>query len=144
MTASGVMTGLADGTSTRLADAGRLSDPPTGCTVAGWTFSAPDHYFDYLADGETVTLTYTVQVDDHHGGLTSQDVIVTITGTNDAPTVAASNGAITEMAGTGNTALDHAGGSITFADLDLSDRPIVSASFSGYAYKAANGITIFR
>ena len=64
-----------------------------------------------------------------------------MTGTNDAPTVTASNGAITEMAGTGNAALDHAGGSISFADLDLSDRPDVSTSFSGYTYKAANGIT---
>ena len=45
------------------------------------------------------------------------------------------------MAGTGNAALDHAGGSISFADLDLSDRPDVSTSFSGYTYKAADGIT---
>ena len=82
-----------------------------------------------------------MQVDDHHGGFTSQNVVVTVTGTNDAPTVTASNGAFTEMAGTGNAALDHAGGSITFADLDLSDRPDVSASFTGYTYKAANGIT---
>ena len=64
-----------------------------------------------------------------------------MTGTNDAPTVTASNGAITELAGTGNAALDHAGGSITFADLDLSDRPDVSASFTGYTYEAASGIT---
>ena len=106
-----------------------------------WTFSAPDHYFDYLADTETVTLTYTVQVDDHHGGFTSQNVVITVTGTNDAPIVAASSGAFTELAGTGNAALDHAGGSITFADLDLSDRPTVSASFTGYTYKVANGAT---
>ena len=52
---------------------------------AGWSFSAPDHYFDYLADGETVTLTYTVEIDDHHGGFTSQDIVITVTGTNDAP-----------------------------------------------------------
>ena len=64
-----------------------------------------------------------------------------MTGTNDAPIVAASSGAFTELAGTGNAALDHAGGSITFADLDLSDRPTVSASFTGYTYKAANGTT---
>ena len=64
-----------------------------------------------------------------------------MTGANDAPTVTASNGAFTEMAGTGNAALDHAGGSISFADLDLSDRPDVSTSFSGYTYKAADGIT---
>ena len=143
MTASGVMTGLADhDTQFGWLTLGDLIDSTDGITGSqAWTFSAPDHYFDYLADGENVTLTYTVQVDDHHGGLTSQNVVVTVTGTNDAPTVTASNGAFTEMAGTGNAALDHAGGSITFADLDLSDRPDVSASFTGYTYKAASGIT---
>ena len=32
-----------------------------------WTFSAPDLAFDYLAAGQTVTLTYTVQVNDYAG-----------------------------------------------------------------------------
>ena len=50
---------------------------------------AADRYFDYLADGEAVTLTYTVEVDDHHGGVTSQDVVVTVNGSNDAPVIAA-------------------------------------------------------
>ena len=120
----------------------RLTNSTGGLTGAQtWTFSAPDHYFDYLADSETVTLTYTVQVDDHHGGVTSQEVAVTVTGASDAPAVTVSNGAFIELPGTGNAAPDHAGGSITFADLDLSDRPDVSASFSGYTYKAADGIT---
>ena len=145
VTASGVKTGLADyDTQLDWLTLGYLADSTD--RIAGsqaWSFAAPDHYFDYLANGETVTLTYTVKIDDHHGGFTSQDVLITVTGSNDAPTVTASNGAITEMAGTGNTALDHAGGSISFADLDLSDRPIVSASFSGYAYKAANGTSNF-
>ena len=52
-----------------------------------WIFSAPDHYFDYLAKGEQVTLTYTVQVDDHKGGVVTQPVTITITGTNDAPVI---------------------------------------------------------
>ena len=140
---SGVATGLANGTvQLTWLTLGALTDSSGGLTgIQKWTFSAPDHYFDYLADSEAVTLTYTVQVDDHHGGLTSKDVVVTVTGANDAPTVTASNGAFTEMAGTGNAALDHAGGSISFADLDLSDRPDVSTSFSGYTYKAADGIT---
>ncbi len=142
VTASGVMTGLADhDTRFDWLTLGNLVDSTDGVPGSqAWTFSAPDHYFDYLADGETVTLTYTVQVDDHHGGFTSQDVVITVTGTNDAPTVDASNGVIAEMAGTGNSALDHAGGSITFADLDLSDRPTVSASFTGYTYNGANGV----
>ena len=43
---------------------------------------------DYLAVDEVVTLTYTVEVDDHHGGVTSQDIVVTVNGSNDAPDIA--------------------------------------------------------
>ena len=84
-------TGLADhDTQLGWLTLGTLTDSTDGVTGSeSWTFSAPDHYFDYLADGETVTLTYTVQVDDHHGGVTTQDVAVTVTGTNDAPDVSA-------------------------------------------------------
>ena len=34
-------------------------------------------------------MTYTVQVDDHHGGFDSQNVVITVTGTNDAPVAVA-------------------------------------------------------
>ena len=91
VTASGVMTGLVDhDTQLGWLTLGDLVDSTD--QIAGsqaWSFSAPDHYFDYLADGEIVTLAYTVQIDDHHGGFTSQDVVVTVTGSNDAPTLAA-------------------------------------------------------
>ncbi|RYG09800.1 MAG: hypothetical protein EON96_17730, partial [Caulobacteraceae bacterium] len=53
-----------------------------GDTV-GWNFSVDDSAIDYLDDGETLTQTYTVQVDDGHGGTTTQDVTVTITGAAD-------------------------------------------------------------
>ena len=49
------------------------------------TFSAPDLAFDYLADGEQLDITYAVQLDDHAGGITTQNVVVTVIGTNDAP-----------------------------------------------------------
>ena len=73
---SGVATGLANGeVQLTWLSLGSLTDSTNGATGSrGWTFSAPDHYFDYLADGETVTLTYTVQIDDHHGGITCQKV----------------------------------------------------------------------
>ncbi|XIA66136.1 VCBS domain-containing protein [Bradyrhizobium sp. TZ2] len=91
VSASGVVTGLANGAvQLTWLSLGSLTDSTHGATGSrSWTFSAPDHYFDYLADSETVTLTYTVQVDDHHGGITSQKVAITVTGTNDAPEVAA-------------------------------------------------------
>ena len=37
-----------------------------------------------MAEGEKLTATYTVTVDDTHGGTVAQDVVVTITGKDDA------------------------------------------------------------
>ncbi len=68
---------------------GTLTDT-TGTGTGGsdaWTFSAQDKSFDYLAEGETVTLTYTVQVDDGHGGVVTEPVTITVTGTNDTPVI---------------------------------------------------------
>ena len=49
------------------------------------TFSAPDLAFDYLAAGEHLNITYVVQLDDHAGGVSTQNVTVTVIGTNDKP-----------------------------------------------------------
>ena len=111
--------------------------PGTGGSDA-WTFSAQDNSFDYLAAGETLTLTYAVQVDDGHGGVVSQPVTITVTGTNDTPTISATNGAITELPGTGNATVDHASGTISFTDVDLSDRPVVSEHFTSFTLQNAS------
>lgn len=91
----------------------------------GWTFSAADKTFDYLSAGQTVTLTYVVAVNDGHGGVTNQNVTVTITGTNDAPVLATGSttaASVTELAGTtGSSANDTASGVIKFTDPDLAD-----------------------
>src|SRR5205085_679636 len=64
-----------------------------------WTYKIADGSLDFLAAGEKVTLTSTVKVDDHHGGTDTSTVTVTITGTNDAPVIAAEDlvGAVTEQ-----------------------------------------------
>nr|WP_249810540.1 VCBS domain-containing protein [Bradyrhizobium sp. 176] len=63
---------------------GALTDSTNGATGSDtWTFSAQDQSFDYLFAGQTVTLTYTVQVADTHGGTTTQNVAVTITGADE-------------------------------------------------------------
>ena len=51
------------------------------------SFSAASTAFDYLAKGEVLTLTYTVAVDDGDGGVTPKSFVVTVTGTNDAPSI---------------------------------------------------------
>ncbi len=85
------------------------------------TFAAGSTAFDYLAAGETLTLTYTVSVNDGHGGVTPKDFVVTVTGTNDAPVIVAANttasGNVTEDAATTLTTT----GTIAFSDVDLSD-----------------------
>jgi VCBS repeat-containing protein len=90
------------------------------------TFSAPDLAFDYLAAGETVTIDYTVQLDDHAGGVTTQDVAVTVTGTNDAPTYLSGPESAHFTEGQAATLQGH--GDLFFADVDLSDTHVASTS----------------
>ncbi len=84
-----------------------------------WDYTITEAELDFLAAGETVTVVYTITVDDANGGTDTQDVTVTITGANDAPVIAVVDvaGSITE----GTTLTDS--GSITFTDLDLTDTP---------------------
>jgi VCBS repeat-containing protein len=146
--ASGVMTGLADhDTQFGWLKLGALADSTNGVTGSqNWTFSAPDDYFDYLADGEAVTMTYTVEVDDHHGSIVTQTVAVTVNGSNDAPEVAADVSgagglhAITEQEGvTGSVERDSASGSVAFRDVDLSDTHTFGSSKPAFAWLDSNG-----
>jgi len=108
---------------------------------ATWTYSIPDGAFDFLAAGETLTLTYTAKVDANYAPLpeiTFKTFTITITGTDDAPTIATTNGVLAEHTGI----IDHAGGTITFADVDLTDRPVVSTTFSSFTYLDSHGNNI--
>jgi VCBS repeat-containing protein len=112
---------------------------------AVWTYTIPDKVFDFLAAGETLTLTYMVRVDTNFVVNPESRFIpitITITGTNDKPTVATSGGNVIEKVGTGNEALDTITGTVTFTDVDLTDRPIVSAELSStqpFKYLDAEG-----
>ncbi|HYC98185.1 VCBS domain-containing protein [Brevundimonas sp.] len=70
-----------------------VTDDSTGDGAGSveWTFSIDDAAIQYLAAGETLTQTYTVSVSDGHGGMVSQPVTVTITGTNDTPVITAAD-----------------------------------------------------
>ena len=51
-----------------------------------WNFNSGNQAFNFLAAGETLTLTYAIQVSDGHSGSTdTKNITVTIHGTNDAP-----------------------------------------------------------
>ncbi len=131
VTEAGVTTGLAsEATVLSWLSLGALVDSTDGMTGSrSWTFSAADRYFDYLAVGETLTLTYTVQIDDHHGGVVTLPVTITIAGTDDKPVITSPTqaAAITEIPDmTGSLTHDVASGKVTFTDADLSDTHAVT------------------
>ncbi|WP_316197974.1 VCBS domain-containing protein [Bradyrhizobium sp. SZCCHNS2002] len=65
---------------------GTLIDSKDGAPGSqAWSFSAQDKAFDYLSAGQSVTLTYTVEIADGHGGVVDTPVTITITGSEDAP-----------------------------------------------------------
>ena len=124
-----------------MARSARSCHDTTGSGAGGlitWTFTANDSALAQLAAGQAVHETYTVTLDDQHGGVIAQDVTVTITGTNDAPviTAATSNALVS-----GNATTDTVGGTVSFTDVDLSDRPTVTAPFASYSYLAADHVT---
>ena len=142
VSASGTTTGLANGTlPLSWLTLGPLSDSTDGVQGAkGWSFSAPDSYFDYLAHGEAVTLTYTVEVDDHHGGVTSQDVVITVNGSNDAPVIAnIAQQSLTEQTDT-SALTSHI--PVSFTDLDLSDVGHTAAITGAVASGTTTGLAL--
>ena len=92
-----------------------------------WTFDAADQAFDYLADGEVLTLTYAVTITDAEGATVTQDVTITITGTNDAPDITAGPvvAEIAESSESGGAGGGFTGdaltGTLTFTDVDITD-----------------------
>ena len=84
-----------------------------------WSFNSASESFDYLAAGETLTLTYTVRATDSNNPAAYHErtVVVTITGTNDAPVIA--SGASTSLTETNATLT--ASGTLSVEDLDYSN-----------------------
>lgn len=96
------------------------------------TFQAADLAFDYLAAGEHLDITYTVQLDDHAGGISTQDVVVSVIGTNDKPIFISGPQSAhfiedQNVNSSGNLA---AHGDLFFTDIDLSDTHNVSTTVS--------------
>jgi VCBS repeat-containing protein len=102
-----------------------VTDTATGAgdgTVT-WTYTVANSATQYLGEGETATETFTVTISDGKGGTVSQDITITITGTNDAPVVSAQPG---DSAGTATPLEEtNAGlttnGTLTVTDVDTSD-----------------------
>src|SRR5205085_1534020 len=91
-----------------------------------WTYTVADSAVEYLAAGQTKVESFTITLDDQHGGLITKQIDVTITGTNDAPVITVQDlvGAVTEQIAPAGNVSDS--GVITFSDVDLTDVHLVS------------------
>ncbi|MFK4504233.1 VCBS repeat-containing protein [Bradyrhizobium japonicum] len=105
---------------------------------AVWTYTIPDHVFDFLAAGETLTLTYMVRVDNNFSVSPETAFIpitITITGTNDKPVITTSVPVIifeggTSVPGGPLTSDVPTTGTLNFGDVDLTDKHTVSVALT--------------
>jgi len=101
----------------------------------------PGSDFDHLAVGESQVVNVSYTISDEHGATSTATIAVTVTGTNDAPTIVAggttASGAVTELPDGDpqeNVAVHHADGSIAFTDPDTSDTHTATATPAGAGY----------
>jgi VCBS repeat-containing protein len=112
-----------------LASVAEAADTANG--TVNWTYTLDNAAAQALAQGQTASETYVVTISDGHGSSTTQNVTITITGTNDQVQ-------ITSGVQTGDAKEDSgdyaASGSITFTDADLIDthNVTVTPGASGY------------
>ena len=119
--------------------------------TVNWTYNPTAADLDWLREGDTLTITYVAQIDDGHGNVGAQDLVITITGTNDAPVIESATypASIGESAGD-SSAQDIATvtGTITVTDQDLGDTLTLSvtgnatAQYNGGAVPTENSVDI--
>ncbi|MCP8901029.1 VCBS domain-containing protein, partial [Gilvimarinus xylanilyticus] len=66
-------------------DAGAVIGSGDTQGVINWAFASGSEAFDFLPEGESLDLTYTVQVTDSAGATDTHEVVISLTGTDDTP-----------------------------------------------------------
>jgi len=99
--------------------------------TVNWTYTLNNAAAQSLAQGQTASETYVVTISDGHGSSTTQNVIITITGTNDQVQITSGVQVGDAKEDSGDYA---ASGNITFTDADLIDTHSVTVTpgASGY------------
>ncbi|WP_447070645.1 retention module-containing protein [Shewanella algae] len=98
---------------------------------SGWSYDIANSLVQFLAVGETITLSFTLTVTDAFGASDSQPVTLTITGTNDAPVLSIDmSGAVTEDVDVVAGMLSDSG-VLSFTDVDINDSHSVGSSYNG-------------
>ena len=85
--------------------------------TVGWSYSVADSALDFMAAGDKLILTYNATVDDGHtGGTASTPITVTLTGSDDLPSISGiASGAVVDAGAS------VASGALTAADPDRGD-----------------------
>ena len=79
---------------------GSLSDSTgSGQGQFAWTWALAENSLDFLSEGETLTLRYTVTLTDNHGATSTQPVVITVTGANDQAQLSADTPSISALPG---------------------------------------------
>jgi VCBS repeat-containing protein len=102
-----------------------------GAVNIGYSYDPGAANLDFLGAGESLTITYTVQVNDGTTNSGTQNVTFTITGTNDAPVLSIpdTSANVTEDVGVVAGQLNDSG-ALSFSDADANDLVTISASYN--------------
>jgi T1SS-143 domain-containing protein len=97
----------------------------TGQGSTGWTYQVSNAALDFLGAGDSVELTFVVTIDDGNGGTATQQVLITVNGTNDPAIIAGDISGVVREAGGIDNAQSAEGnplvGSFTQGELNSTD-----------------------
>ncbi|BAM90588.1 putative outer membrane adhesin like protein, multiple VCBS domains [Bradyrhizobium oligotrophicum S58] len=104
-----------------------------------WTFSVNDADIQSLRASDHIDQTYTVKIDDGHGGTTTQIVTVTVNGVNDAASIAGPAAGTVKEDGTLTAA-----GTLTVTDVDTGEAQFqtpasLAGTYGTFTFNAATG-----
>src|SRR4029079_11617687 len=109
--------------------------------VINWHYDPAAADLDWLRQGDTLTITYVAQVNDGHGNVGAQNLVITITGTaeseNDVPVIDSATNptpAVVEVAGDSHAQdIPQQNGTISITDQDLADTLTVTVTVNATA-----------
>ncbi|GAP95481.1 Ig-like domain-containing protein [Leptolyngbya sp. NIES-2104] len=137
VTEDATISGSVTGTDADSGEAETLTYAANGTLPTGLTFNEDGSYsfdassYDSLADGATQTFTIPFTATDDQGATSAQaNLVITITGTNDAPVVAT---AIVDQTGTEDTAVSFTIPANTFSDVDNASLTLLATLGDGSA-----------
>ncbi|ABB23554.1 VCBS domain-containing protein [Pelodictyon luteolum] len=110
----------------------------------GWNFELENNLTQFLAKDEVVTAVFTITVDDAKGGTDTQDVTITLTGSNDAPVITVGeDGSIADLLTEADGALK-ADGTLSVEDLDTTNSVAVSVDSVAASQLDGSGVAMAR